>query len=181
MQQRVCFLSDLIQPVPSLDRIKAAFVQTVSQAFQLDFFSAGLTPEEEARLQDRLAYFTSDDWIFQKNRRLNTAHDYWALHQTDGGTLRVHFWLEPGERVIRQALITGDYFCRPSRFVLDLEAALKGVKAEDFALAQAVAEFFHTHEGEFLGFGAPEITEALTKVVRRMELARGRPKAGRSQ
>jgi lipoate-protein ligase A len=172
LQQRVCFLNDLMQPLPPLDRIKSAFVQAVSLAFRLDFEPAGLTSAEQASLKTRLDYFSSDDWIFQKSRRLNTAHDHWSLHQTDGGTLRVHFWLEPGQRVIRQALVTGDFFCRPSRFVLDLEAALKGVKADDSALARAVAEFFRTHDGEFLGFGPAEITEALTKVVRRMDLAK---------
>jgi lipoate-protein ligase A len=84
--------------------------------------------------------------------------------------MRVHLWLEPQGKRIRQVLITGDFFSRPDRFVLDLEAALKGVKADKQAVAEAASTFFGQTDGEIVGIGSDRVIEALCAPLVRMDL-----------
>ncbi|MEW5724103.1 MAG: DUF116 domain-containing protein [Thermodesulfobacteriota bacterium] len=171
LQQRVCFLGDLLDPVPPMAEIKAAFIQALSEALCASFTEEGLTAAEEARLDERAGFFGSEPWIYGKPRDIGGVDGYWSLHQTDGGTLRVHLWTEGRGRRISRALITGDFFCHPARFVLDLEAALKGVKAQPEHLARTVEAFYRTHDGGFQDLGPDQVLEALYGAAGRMDLA----------
>lgn len=172
LQQRVCFLNDLLDRRASIDEIKEIYARTFSESFGITFVKEGLTTYEEAALKDRLTYYESEEWIYGIRSKSREASKYWSLYQTEAGTLRIHVWVDPKRDEVRQALITGDFFCRPSRFVLDLEASLKGVKLEESALRQAVENFYESNEGEFIGISPNQIIEALTGVVRKMELKR---------
>ncbi len=171
LQQRVCFLNDLMAAPPETEDIKAAFVRAFARDFNIDFQIGGLTGAEREALSARLSYYQSGEWIYGRTAAPGPAEMYWALHQTEAGTIRARLWLEPRGDRIRQALLTGDFFCRPSRFVLDLEAALRGVKAEPEALAGAVEDFYRRNEGEFLGIPRDQVVQALLAVLRRRELS----------
>ena len=49
-----------------------------------------------------------------------------------GGTIDAYIKLDaPTGRLLQQVLVTGDFFVTPPRLILDLEAYLKGVAADD--------------------------------------------------
>ena len=55
-----------------------------------------------------------------------------ASHTGAGGTVRADIRLEgPDRNLIREVLITGDFFVTPPRLVFDLEAALRGLDVDD--------------------------------------------------
>ena len=170
LEQRVCFLNDLLSDPPGMDAIKKAHVQAFEEILGLPSEPVLLTEEEKTGLARRLSWFESDAWINNRRGTNGLIPGYWSLHQTSGGTFRTHLWIEPRVRRIRQALITGDFFCRPERFVLDLEAALKGVKAEKSAVQAAALAFFEEHDGEFLDVAPSDVVNALTSVIDRLNL-----------
>jgi len=64
-----------------------------------------------------------------------------ASHTGKGGTVRADIRLEgPQRNLIREVLITGDFFVTPPRLVWDLEAALRGLDIAD--AGAAVEQFF---------------------------------------
>jgi lipoate---protein ligase len=174
LQQRVCFLSDLLDPLPSIDTIKQAFVQAFSELFGSNPITGTLTESERLQLHKRRAWYESPKWVYgrgiQKNKDEAHIPRYSSLYQTTGGTMRVHIWLETRRPRIRQVLICGDFFCRPTRLVMDLEAALKGVPFTSENINDTVTRFLTDTMGEFPGIDAREVAQAVASPVQRKRL-----------
>jgi lipoate-protein ligase A len=73
---------------------------------------------------------------------------------TTGGTVRADIRLQgPHQELIREVLITGEFFVTPPRVVFDLEAALRGLNIDE--AGQAVERFFGYSSVDFLSL-SPE-------------------------
>ncbi|MEW5912681.1 MAG: DUF116 domain-containing protein [Thermodesulfobacteriota bacterium] len=170
LMERVAFLEDLLGPL-DLEAVKEALAAEFSQSLSLELRPGGLTLGEQAELAKRLPYFRSEQWVRLKS--LPSDRPAWLKNivQTSQGTLRVHLWLDRRGSRVQRALISGDFFCRPQRLVLDLEAALMGVKAKPQALHQAVLSFLEGARGAFIGIPPSEVAQAVALAGARRELA----------
>jgi lipoate---protein ligase len=173
LMERICFLSDLLTPTPSVERIKAAIADEFAKSLGMDLVTAGLTETEHRRLQEEIDYFESPKWIMSRSRPANEGEPIRSITQTDAGTLRVHLWVAPGGRRVRQALISGDFFTVPRRFVHDLEAALVGVSMDAGALEAAVLAFAQSADGEIVGVEPELLAKAVAAAGDRLALLRG--------
>lgn len=172
LMERICFLSDLLKPVPPIQSIKEVMAKEFAESLQVDLVPAGLTNSERARLEEECSYFQSPAWIMGRSRPKDEGEPIRSITQTEAGTLRVHLWLAPGGRRIRQALIAGDFFAAPSRLVHDLEAALVGVPVDKPRLKAAVESFFAKYHGEIIGITHETIALAIASAGERLLLTR---------
>lgn len=170
LMERICFLSDLVRPVPTMKRIKETLASEFAQRLGIHLVPAGLTDREEARFQEELPYFSSSKWIAGRSRPEDDSEPVRSITQTDGGTLRVHLWPSTGGKRIRQALIAGDFFTIPGRLIHDLEAALIGARMDQGALRETVETFFANSEGEVLGIEPAKLGEAVEAASERLLL-----------
>ncbi len=170
LMERVCFLEDLVQPPPEVCYLKKVIAEEFSRQLEQDFEYGALTVREEARLRRELPYFESPAWIKRTKRPSNEGIPCRSIMQTDAGTLRVHLWLSPGGKTVRQVLICGDFFTTPNRLIHDLEAALVGTKANPTALRLAVTTFFESYQGNILGIGPVHVAEAVAAAAQRVSL-----------
>jgi lipoate-protein ligase A len=161
LMERICFLSDLIQPLPSMTVIKKKMAAEFSDRLGVTLVAGGLTARESRRLTEEIEYFESAKWIMSRSRPSHEGEPIRSLCQTEAGTLRVHLWSAPGGKRVRQALISGDFFAVPARVVHDLEAALVGTPIEAQALKESVISFFHYYDGEIPGIGADTVGDAV--------------------
>ncbi len=171
LMERLAFLEDLVGPV-DLEELKAILARQFAHDLELELEPAGITPQEEAELAQRLPYYQSEEWI--NLRRAPEGRPAWLrdILQTDQGTLRFHLWLDTAGRRVQKALVTGDFFSQPQRLIFDLEAWLMGKKAEPRVLEQAVLEFFRRNQGELLGIGPETVARAAARAAARRVLAR---------
>lgn len=174
LMERICFLNDLIQPPPRLDIIKQSLVSAFSREYSIQFETGGLTPDEQSRLREEIGYYQSEKWIMSRSRPAKEGEPLRAITQTDSGTLRVHLWLAPGARHVRQALIAGDFFAVPDRLIHDLEASLVGVKVDRQALNSAVRSFLEHYDGHILGISSEQAAEAVACTADRLKLVNDR-------
>ncbi len=73
-----------------------------------------------------------------------------------GGTVRADIRLEGPQRdLIREVLISGDFFVTPPRVIFDLEAALRGLNASD--AGKAIDDYFARTPADFLSLGPGDI------------------------
>jgi lipoate-protein ligase A len=172
LMDRMCFLSDLVPHVPPIERIKEIIATELASRLGVQLVKGGLSRTEERRLQEELPFFESDAWIHARRRRAYEGEPVRSITQTEAGTLRVHLWLSPGGRRVRQALIVGDFFAIPPRLIHDLEAALVGLPAEKAALKSAVSAFLASYDGEILGIQASLIGDAVAHAAERLLLTR---------
>jgi lipoate-protein ligase A len=170
LMERICFLSDLVRPCPSMSTIKETIAEEFAQELGVHLTPGDLTQREKAKLEEEIGFFQGTDWIRSRSRPTREGEPIRSITQTSAGTLRVHLWLAPGGRRVRQALIAGDFFTVPGRLVHDLEAALVGVRAEKGALKSAVISFFDDYDGEVLGITASRIGDAVAAAADRLLL-----------
>lgn len=170
LMERICFLSDLVKPTPSADSVKESLAREFASTLGARLVSAELTDGERQRLRNKMGYFRSSQWIFSRSRPANEAEPLRGITQTEAGTMRVHLWLAPGGKRVRQALIVGDFFTVPGRLVHDLEAALTGTPVEGVALKCAVLSFFDKHPGQILGITPDQVADAVAAAGGRRHL-----------
>lgn len=170
LMERVCFLSDLIRPVPPLDLIKETLASEFARQLGIRPVTGGLTDREKARLQEELPYFSSVEWIAGRSRPAGEGEPVRSITQTEAGTLRVHLWSSTGGKRVRQALIAGDFFTVPGRLIHDLEAALVGVRMDRDSLREAVEGFFRNGDGQVLGIEPVKLGEAVAAASERLFL-----------
>ncbi len=142
---------------------EALYLEDVAKVVEAALAGAlGLVPEKGefadwekqkiARLQQ--ARYANPDWIFSQRhprRVMGTAEARLPV-----GTVRVAAARSGG--VVDQVLFTGD-FLLPAEFIVQLEAALKGVRATKEALLQRMKAFFTEYSG-------PKVpVEALTDLL----------------
>jgi len=77
-----------------------------------------------------------------------------------GGTVRADIRLEgPRRQIIREVLITGDFFVTPPRVIFDLEASLRGLDVGK--AAAAVDGYFARTPADFLSLGPADIRQVI--------------------
>lgn len=172
LMERMAFLEDLLgRPLPMAE-LKAALAQGLAQGLGLTLESGVLTDGEKKELAQRLPYFRSEKWL--KLKSPPSGRPAWLRHyvQGEGGSMRVHLWLDRRGARVQKALISGDFFANPQRLVPDLEAALLGVKAQPDELRRVVEEFLTHAPGELVGITPQEAAQAVAEAGARLVLAR---------
>jgi lipoate-protein ligase A len=83
-----------------------------------------------------------------------------ASYTGRGGTVRADIRLEgPRRELIREVLITGDFFVTPPRVIFDLEASLRGLDVGK--AAAAVDAYFARTPADFLSLGPADIRQVI--------------------
>lgn len=170
LMERICFLSDVVQRLPSMREIKQAISATFSEELEISLVPGDLTERERNRLQEELPYFEGPKWVRSRSRPASEGEPIRTIFQTKAGTLRVHLWVAPGGKKVRQALIAGDFFTVPGRLIHDLEASLVGVTIERASLLKAVHDFFGRQTGRVLGVRSDQVAEAVAAAGDRLIL-----------
>ena len=86
-----------------------------------------------------------------------------ATRTVPGGSVRVDLRRDETAH-IREVMVTGDFFVTPPRIIRDLEAALRGVAADD--AGATIDRFFAGHPAAFLGLGSSDLREAVLAALR---------------
>lgn len=173
LMERICFLSDIVRPSPSVDEIKAVLSLEFGRCLGIRLVRGQLTARESSRLQEERRYFASSQWITGRSRPASEGQPLRSIVQTAAGTMRVHLWPASGGKRVRQALIAGDFFTVPARLIHDMEAALIGTPLERARLKEAVMEFLASTEGAILGIGPEKVGDAVASAGERLVLDDG--------
>jgi lipoate---protein ligase len=161
--ERVTSVREQLGFAPPLSEIQAVLVSAFRETFGIAFESGGLTLREEALLADELSVIRSDSWIY--GDRLPSVHQevLRSIYKEDGGLIRVAAKVDVSRRILRDVLITGDFFIRPQRAVYDLEAALRHKKVDD--LDETVRQFFADRSRSLLQLTSDDFIRALRMAV----------------
>jgi len=169
-RERVTGIKEQLGRVPPVREIKDALIKGFRDALGMEFEHGGLTAREEELFRQRLAYMKSDAWI--KGVRLPLVHQeiLRSIHKEDGGLIRVALKVDVERSIIRDLLITGDFFINPNRAVYDLEAALKNRRIDE---AEAtLREFFVDNNVELMNLTPDDFWEAMRLALEKLEYSR---------
>ena len=159
--QRLTFLADELGGPPGMDRLKEAIATAFAEGLGLSLAPAALSERERARLAAELAHYQSDQWIWRRGG-LGQADQ---VLRAQSGRLNVVILPEPGRRRIKQALLTGDFFCRPQRLIMDLEGALRGAELEPDRLRALLTPLLAGDDLELIGVEKSQLVAAVAQAA----------------
>jgi lipoate-protein ligase A len=172
LMERLAFVEDLLGRELDLAELKQALAVQFAQELGLELYPGDLGADEQAEVDQRLPYFESEEWVYGRQRAEREPAWLRSIQQSEGGVLRVRLWLDRTGRLVQKAFISGDFFCRPQRLVLDLEAALLGARANPEGLYRLVHDFLTQYPGEIAGVPIKEVAGAVAGASRRTCLAK---------
>ena len=141
-EQRVVTLADLLPALPDVATIKQALVEGFSSHLNLASTEQDISAQEnELACEYHHDEIGTDEFVYSIDDPTSDPSVLTASHGSGPGQVNAHVRLEgQGDGRIRQVLLTGDFFVAPSRTVMDLESALRGVPVQQ--VPDAVDQFF---------------------------------------
>ncbi len=166
-KERVTCLREQLDPIPPLEKVKAAIVRACSEVYGVAFEPGDLTKEEERLFEDHQVGFQSPDWIYRipESERVE-AETLRAVLKVKGGLIRAGVKVDLARKLIQGIMITGDFFIDPPRTILDLETHLKNVPLD--SVKEAVYQFFDDRKPRMLLLKPDDFYQAIAKALSRL-------------
>ncbi|MFW9847866.1 MAG: DUF116 domain-containing protein [Candidatus Thorarchaeota archaeon] len=168
VKERVTCLKWELGYVPPLDEIKAAIAEGFEEVLQIEFEKGELNHEEQEIFAEVLPEFQSDDWIDMVKPPKGHAGQVTAVRKTPGGLIRVSIALNVAGNFITSSYITGDFQIFPQRAVMDLEAKLKNIAADEDTIRKNVLEFFDETGAKIFGIEPDEIVQLMLEATKKV-------------
>lgn len=165
IMERVTTLKLELGYAPEGKRIKEAIVRAFSQELGVVAEPSGLTPWEEARLEELLPEFSSQKWIQGNSNATRKRGLLKALWRGEGGLIRLLLELDLSPRRIRSVVISGDFFSFPARAVYELESCFKDVPARMEAVESILDRFFSGGQSPFPSLDAGDFLKAFERAL----------------
>ncbi len=167
-QERVVNLKELLGEAPAMETVKAAIAQAFADEFDVDFEEATEFEVAEQKLyEEALAEMDSDEWVYQHAQPLAEAPTLSAVNKFKGGLMRANVFLDTRKERIKQVWLTGDFFVKPRRLIVDLESALRDTALVD--LRENIEKFFAENEAEMLLLEPEDFVTLLEMAVANLE------------
>jgi lipoate---protein ligase len=170
VKERVTCLKREIGATPPLSTIKSSLLKGFGESFGVAFAEQPLTVAERDRLNLKLPYFSSREYIYKTREALPKRRTLTSLLRTSGGLIRVSMAVDIKTRVINQVLITGDFFAYPKRSIFDLESLLKNSKANPPEIRKLILSFFDNGNRRIPGIRPEQIIKAIEEAIEKIEL-----------
>ena len=159
--ERIVTLRQLLGAAPSLEDLQEALIKGLRNGLGIDAAWGQITQEEERLAEEAFVdEIGTEEFLHEID---NAADDEGVLagsHTSAGGTIDAYVKLEgPTHAILQRALLTGDFFVTPPRFILDLEAHLAGTRLEE--IPAAIDAYFEAHKTDTLSVQPGDFTSAI--------------------
>ncbi len=146
VRERVTCIEHEIGRIPSREELKDAMKLGFSELLGIQTEQSDLTVEESNGVEKSLTYFTSDKWI----NRINLKEESQGLltgtfRSSDFGTIKVTSQINTKQKMIRQSLITGDFFVENPGLLFDMERLLKNIHIDEEKVLGIIDDFLIHH------------------------------------
>jgi len=167
VKERVTCLKWELGYVPPLEEIKAAMIAGFEEVLGVEFETGGLLPPEKEMYKEQLPYYQSDEWIHLVTPPEGHSGQVSAVRKTPGGLIRVSLQLNLVGNFIVSSYVTGDFQVFPQRAIMDLEARLKNIPADEKAIREAVTSFFEETGARLFGVESDELVQLMLEAVKK--------------
>lgn len=168
VKERVTCLKWELGYVPPLEEIKAAIVEGFQEVLSVEFEKGDLTPEEREVFNEMFSEYQSEDWIDMVQPPKDHAGHVTAVRKTPGGLIRISLSLNVAGNFIESSFITGDFQIFPQRAVMDLEAKLKNIAADEDTIRKNILEFFEESGARIFGVEPEELVQLMLEATKKV-------------
>jgi lipoate-protein ligase A len=148
------------------DQLMKAYVRSIEEIFGSEVYEGKTTEEEEAMIKKQWEMISSDEWLFRRSskKRFSSIPDQcrFARKRHKAAKLISTCILTDEKHTIRDIMIYGDFYARPTDFVDELEQKLLGISAADQeGIAAIVEELFAQPDFECAGITPQEFVKPI--------------------
>ncbi len=171
-RDRVANLKDLLGQLPPFEEVEQSLAAAFADAFDVELeWSDALNEAEERKFAEALAEIDAPEWIYQHDRPSAEAGVLEGLHKSAGGLMRAALAMDHARDRIKQVWITGDFFVKPGRTVVDLEASLRDTPVGE--LETNIRRFFDRHAVEMLMLTPDDFLTVLRNALAKTTVSSG--------
>ena len=167
VKDRVTWLSKELGYKPELEILKSKIKEGFEETFSIELEEDELYQEEKDIYKEKIKKMESKEWIYLS--KSDVPSSLFASHKTEGGLIKVSLVYAQRAKIIEQIIITGDFFAFPVRGIYDLEAALKGIKADSEKIKKTIINFFKTNEIKIVGIEPEDIVLTIDKALSKIK------------
>lgn len=166
-RERVTWLKRELGYLPDLEEIKKVLSDGLKESLDIELVEGNLLNNEVELLEEKLPYYNSIEWLEEVKEPIGCRQIVKASYKAKGGFIRAQLIVDTKRRLIKQALISGDYFIHPKRTIFDLEATLKDIQFD--TIEKTVEEFFKEKTPQMLNLKGNDFLIPIKEAVEKAE------------
>jgi lipoate-protein ligase A len=181
MKEWVTSLKNELGYIPSREEVVERLKESFESELNVDLVESYLTPEELSELDRVRQYISSREWLYgdllgkeylmmryvpgQRVVKIREGHYIVYVDYRSSKTVRLIVELEDG--VLRNIIISGDFFIQPINSLPTIEKELTGYKLKELISSGSslISEVFKRYVLNSSGISPEDIVNALNKVV----------------
>ncbi len=168
VRERVTCIEHESGRVPNRDELKDILLSGIREYLGVSLVKSDIPEEVLNRQKELLQYHRSDQWINKidlPEEEQDILHGYF---RTNDGTVKVSMTVNTRQKMLRNTLITGDFFLDPPEALFRLESLLKNIRFNEQDIMNTVDDFFS--ERSIQGITAYHVNRAISEVFKKWEL-----------
>jgi len=167
IKDRVTSLREIRGEMPEIGSVQDSLLDAFQDAFNFDAEPGELTALEKELYEEKLEKFQSREWIRGRSAPSSSREVVEASNKAEGGLIRAQLGVDPRNRKLHFAYVTGDFFVYPDRTIYDLEATLKDASLDN--VEEKIRRFFEDREPDMPGLEPDGFVETLNAALEQLE------------
>ncbi|MEK7275455.1 MAG: DUF116 domain-containing protein, partial [Candidatus Desantisbacteria bacterium] len=167
VRERVTCLQEELGASPPLKEIKQALQKGFEEVLGIRFEDSGLGEFEKLLFDQKKVMFASREWIESTREPFGLQQTLRAAYKAKGGIIRASLVVDLKRKLLKQVLITGDFFISPTRTIFDLEAELKDAPCGE--VSQRIERFFKGKQPQMPGLRWTDFASAFSSALDKVE------------
>ncbi|RLI04471.1 hypothetical protein DRO26_04515 [Candidatus Bathyarchaeota archaeon] len=149
------------KPPTTVENLKSCLKEGFKEALNVNLVDGKLTKTEKKNAEVYAKKFFMDDWNYRPD--LFKVANARAVYKAKKGVVKVSAYVE--NNIIKDILITGDFFVYPEEKFLGFSQSLVGVSVDRESLTNAVNKFFEENKLNPVGITTNDFIEAIFQTV----------------
>jgi lipoate-protein ligase A len=173
IRQRVTCLKEELSNVPPISKIKQALQEGFEKVLGIKFIDCGLQIADyglDKIFHQKKNKFASKSWIESTREPIKNSQTLIGTHRARSGLIRVLAVVDVKRKILKQVLITGDFFISPARTIFDLEANLKDVPCNE--VSKRIEEFFKNKHVQMQNLTWTDFADAFSAALEKIEYSK---------
>ncbi|MHA1300396.1 MAG: lipoate--protein ligase [Candidatus Helarchaeota archaeon] len=182
LKERITTIKKEVSKVPPREELKNLLKKNFEEILNIKLIPEEMTSTEKQYMKELREKYTSREWLYGPELRhpglLDNLKKYTnvertvkisggvyvgeAVYKSSGGLIRVTLEIE--NDIIRDVLLSGDFWLFPTTKISELEKVLKGVKIEKDRLNEVLNQFFEKNKIQSLGTTVDDFVKTILMV-----------------
>lgn len=145
VRERVTCIQHELGRIPDREELKDVIRAGFKELLGIETRKDALDGIELARIEQSVPHFSTQEWIDRVKLPSDSQGFLTGSYRKDFGTIKVNMTVNTAQKMVRQTVITGDFFFEAGKAFYDLERILRNIRFEKESILKIVSDFLAPH------------------------------------